>query len=82
MGTKSIDLECSFPASDLTRYFTGVGPLGRVLGEADNHTRAAVIEAVRSAFQPYVDGDEVRFNAALWMIAAQADHLTKEMHSG
>lgn len=81
-GTKPIDLECSFAASDLTRYFTRVGPLGRVLGEADDHTRVAVIEAVRTAFQPYVDGDEIRFNAALWMIAAQAGKLTREKRNG
>jgi hypothetical protein len=51
---------------------TRLGPLGRILETADEPTRRRVIETVRSAFDPYVHGEEVRFNAACWMIHARA----------
>jgi hypothetical protein len=31
-----------------------------------------VIDAVRAAFDPYVQGEEVRFTAACWRISAKA----------
>jgi hypothetical protein len=43
------------------------------LQNADERTRAQVIEAVRPAFDRYVHGDEVRFTAACWMVSARAD---------
>jgi SAM-dependent methyltransferase len=67
-----IDVECRFPESELLRYVTRLGPVGLALQNADEATRAAVIDAVRAAFQPFVDGDEVRFVAACWMIGARA----------
>jgi SAM-dependent methyltransferase len=65
-----IDVDCAFPEKELTGYLTRFGPLGRVLTEVDEQTRARVIEAVRPAFDPYVHGAEVRFNAACWMVGA------------
>jgi SAM-dependent methyltransferase len=82
IDTEPLDLECSFHASELTRYFTRLGPLGRVLDETNEATRGAVIEAVHSAFQPYVQDDQVNFKAALWMIAARAGHRPKEKRIG
>lgn len=67
-----IDVDCSFPATDLTRYFTRLGPLGQVLGQVDDQTRSAVVERVKGAFNPYVHGSEVRFTAACWSIRAEA----------
>lgn len=67
-----VDIPCSFPASELTGYFTNFGPLGRVLPDADEATRRAVIDVVRAAFDPFVHGDEVRFVAACWMVSARA----------
>jgi hypothetical protein len=69
---RPIDVVCSFPESELVRYFTRLGPLGRVLAEADDETRDRLIGAVRPAFDPYVDGDDVRFGAACWMIGARS----------
>jgi ubiquinone/menaquinone biosynthesis C-methylase UbiE len=67
-----LDVACTLPASELDAYVTKLGPLGRVLGGADERTRAQVLETVRAAFAPYVHGKEVRFNAACWLISAKA----------
>jgi SAM-dependent methyltransferase len=69
---RAIDVNCTLPEKDLVRYFTRLGPLGLVLGGVDDHTRSRVIETVRPAFDPYVDGDEVRYTAACWMVSARA----------
>jgi SAM-dependent methyltransferase len=70
---RAIDVACSFPERELVSYFTRFGPLARVLPEADERTRARVIETVRAAFEPYVHRDAVRFTAACWMIASAAN---------
>jgi SAM-dependent methyltransferase len=67
-----IDVPCAMPESRLVDYLTRLGPVGAALQEADEHTRARVIEAVRPAFDPFVHGTEVRFTAACWMIGARS----------
>jgi hypothetical protein len=67
-----LDVACTLPVSELDAYVTKLGPLGRVLGDADERTRARVLDKVRAAFAPYAHGAEVRFNAACWLISAQA----------
>jgi SAM-dependent methyltransferase len=67
-----IDVPCAFPASELVGYFTRLGPAAPVLRAADDATRAHVIGLVRAGFAPFVHGDEVRFDAACWMIGATA----------
>lgn len=67
-----IDVACTLPEKELVRYLSRFGPLGLVLHEVDDRTRTQVIETVRAAFEPYVHGTEVRFNAACWMICARA----------
>ena len=67
-----LDVACAFSAADLDRYVTRLGPVGQALAAADERTRAKVTELVRAAFEPYVDGAEVRFTAACWMVAARA----------
>jgi SAM-dependent methyltransferase len=65
-----LDVACVLPASELDAYVTKLGPLGRVLGDADERTRVQVLDQVRAAFAPYVHGTDVRFNAACWLISA------------
>jgi SAM-dependent methyltransferase len=65
------DVECRFPADQLVRWFTQLGPLGRVLHEADGSARNRIIDAVRPAYDAFVHGDEIRFNAAAWLVAAR-----------
>ncbi len=69
---RPIDLPCVMPEKELVRYLTRFGPVGRVLQEADEPTRARVIEIARRAFDPYVHGAEVRFTAACWTVGARA----------
>jgi hypothetical protein len=60
------------PRTDLAQYVTRLGPVGLVLQDADETTRARVTETVLAAFDTYVLGDDVRFTAACWMIGARA----------
>jgi SAM-dependent methyltransferase len=72
IDVRPVDVPCTLPERELAGYATRFGPLGRILHEADDHTRATVIHAVRAAFDPYVHGAEVRFDAACWMVGARA----------
>lgn len=67
-----LDAVCSLRRDELVPYFTGLGPVGLALRSADGPTRTRVIAAVRAAFEPFVQGEAVRFGAACWRIAAQA----------
>jgi len=69
---RPIDPSCAFPEKELVRYLTRLGPLGRVLDQVDERTRAQVVEKARAAFDPYVHGAEVHFTAACWMVGARA----------
>ena len=64
-----IDVECAFPAGELDAYITRLGPVGRLLQEADEPTRARVMQTIRPAFDPYLRGADVRFVAACWMLS-------------
>ncbi|WP_408951659.1 class I SAM-dependent methyltransferase [Lysobacter sp. Hz 25] len=72
-----IDVTCRFPASELARYLSRLGPLGLFLQEADERTRAEIVETVRAAFDPFVHGAEVRYSAACWMIGARASSSSR-----
>jgi len=67
-----IDVECVLPGKDLVGYFTRLGPVGTALQDADEATRRRVIDVVRPAFDPFVQGTQVRFTAACWMIGAKS----------
>jgi hypothetical protein len=73
IAIRPVDVGCSFPANELARWFTQLGPLGRALHEADASTRDRVIESVRAAYDPYVHDDEIRFDAAAWLVVARPD---------
>jgi len=65
-----IDVECAFPARELDSYLTRLGPVGRVLQDGDDRTRAQLLAAIRPAFDRYIRGADVRFVAACWMVSA------------
>ncbi|WP_341319018.1 methyltransferase domain-containing protein [Paraburkholderia sp. IMGN_8] len=69
---RPIDVDCTLPEKELVGYLSRLGPVGRILQEADEHTRTQVIETVRAAFDPYVHGIEVRYTAACWVVSARA----------
>jgi SAM-dependent methyltransferase len=66
-----IDVACTLPAKELTQYVSRLGPVGLALDGVDARTHAQVVETARAAFAPYVDGDEVRFTGACWMVSAR-----------
>ena len=72
IAIRPIDIDCTLPEVELVRYLSRLGPVGLALQDADNPTRAKVIDAIRPAFDPYVHGSEVRFTAACWVISARA----------
>jgi len=69
---RPIDIDCTLPEKELVGYFSRLGPVGMILQETDERTRTQVIESVRTAFDPYVHGTEVRYTAACWMVGARA----------
>lgn len=76
-----IDVTCTLPERALVRYLTRLGPLGLILHEADEATRARVVDTVRPAFDPYVHGTEVRFTAACWVVDAWAASASRPAQS-
>jgi SAM-dependent methyltransferase len=71
IDVEPIDVPCTMPENELTHYVTRLGPVGRVLQEADPQVRAQLIDDVRAALAPYVHGAEVRFTGACWMVQAR-----------
>jgi len=67
-----VDVACRFAEVELETYLAFMGPVGRILQKADAATRAWVMGAVRPAFDPFVQGEEVSFTAACWMVDARA----------
>lgn len=67
-----LDVAVAMPEPELAGYVTRFGPVGAALRGADAGTVARVVEAVRPAFDPFVDGDEVRFTAACHLVRATA----------
>jgi SAM-dependent methyltransferase len=72
IDVQPMDVSCAMPESDLVPYLTWLGPVGQLLQNADERTRARVIDTLRAAFAPYVRGGEVRFDAACWHVSAHA----------
>ncbi|HEY7293194.1 MAG TPA: class I SAM-dependent methyltransferase [Vicinamibacterales bacterium] len=68
---RPLDIPCTMPENALVSYLTRFGPVGRALMQMDAPSRDRIVEAVRPAFDSYVDGADVRFTAACWMIAAR-----------
>jgi SAM-dependent methyltransferase len=66
-----IDVPCVFPARELERYMTRLGPVGLAMQQVDAATRDEVVAAVRAGFDPFVQGDDVRFTAACWRVCAR-----------
>ena len=65
----------AFPVHGPAQF--GYAPqLKRALLDADERTRAEVIEAIRPAFDPFVSGADVRFTAACWWVEARALSVT------
>jgi SAM-dependent methyltransferase len=69
---RPFDATCAMPAEELMTFLTRIGPLREALADADDDLREAVLDAVRTAAEPFVSGDRVSFEAALWVVDAAA----------
>jgi len=69
---RPVDVDCTLPETELIPYLSRLGPVGRMLSEMDERTRALIIDTVRPAFDRFVHGSEVRFTAACWMVSGRA----------
>ncbi|WP_374011270.1 hypothetical protein [Massilia sp. Se16.2.3] len=49
-----------------------MGPVGRLLEGMDEEARKRILPQLERAFDPYLRGDEVRFDAACWRVRASA----------
>ncbi|MBD9424719.1 class I SAM-dependent methyltransferase [Pseudomonas sp. PDM15] len=67
-----LDVPLSMPESALVPYLSRLGPVGIALQELEEGARAALVERLCGAFAPFVRGGRVEFEAACWMIEAQA----------
>lgn len=73
INLRPVDIECSFPESELVRYFSGLGPLARHLDDLpDDQIPENLVETVSEAFSPCVRERTVSFTCAFWMIEANA----------
>ena len=71
-GVEPWDVECAMDEADLETYFTRLGPVGLALSQCEPRTREALVRQIRPAFDPFVNGEEVRFTAACWAVRARA----------
>jgi SAM-dependent methyltransferase len=69
---RPIDVPSGVPEKDLLTYVTKLGPVGLALRDVDEPTRARTAEAVRAAFDPFVQDGAARFTAACWLVSARA----------
>ncbi|VWC52680.1 class I SAM-dependent methyltransferase [Burkholderia lata] len=72
IAIEPVDLACALPEPALDDYISRLGPVGLALLEVDDATRRRVVDTMRAAFEPYIDGAEVRFDAACWLVTARA----------
>ena len=72
IAVEPVDVECTLTEAALMHCLTWIGPVGRVLQDADATRRRQVVDAMRPAFDPYVHDGEVRFTAACWRILARS----------
>ncbi|MEM9169822.1 MAG: class I SAM-dependent methyltransferase [Pseudomonadota bacterium] len=66
------DVDCGFAAADLDRFFLKIARTGHDLSSLDADARRTVVDAIRAGYADYEVGDQIRFTARCWMIAASA----------
>lgn len=76
-GWKEVDVApldgaCTMPEADLPGVFTRLGPVGAAYDQADTALRKQIVEAVRPAFDSFVQAGVVRYTAACWSVSATA----------
>ena len=72
---QAVDAVCTLPADDLSFAAARLGPVGRLLPGLPETLRRNVLDAIMPAFDRFIDGDTVRFDAACWLIEARLGHV-------
>lgn len=72
IAVRPVDVPCRMSCPDLGIYMTRMGPLGALFPNLDDGTKAALLPKLEAAFAPFVQGEEVRFTSACWLITARA----------
>jgi SAM-dependent methyltransferase len=67
-----LDVTCVLPEKELVWYLSGRGAVGLVLQRTNKQEHPAIMASIRSAYDPFVHGAEVRYTAACWMVSARA----------
>ncbi len=65
-----LDLTLTLPVSALESFVTRLGPLGLVFEQLEEARKAPIVEVVKTAFEPYIQNDQLHFRAACWMVDA------------
>ncbi|KAG8154271.1 methyltransferase domain-containing protein [Burkholderia catarinensis] len=72
LAIEPVDVACALPEPALDDYISRLGPVGLALLETDDATRRRVVDTMRAAFERYVHGADVCFDAACWLVTARA----------
>ena len=67
-----VDFPCSFRAETLELYMTRLGAVGLVYQDLEPRLQAALIDCLRKAYAPFLAEGRIRFDAACWVISAEA----------
>jgi SAM-dependent methyltransferase len=66
-----LDIACGAGIEEAIETAVGIGPASRALEGQPPTVRAAAIESVRRALQPYQQGQRVPLAAAIWLVTAK-----------
>ncbi len=72
LAVEPVDVACALPTAALDDYVARLGPVGLALRQVDVATRQRVLDEVRGASGRYVQGTDLRFDAACWLVTARA----------
>lgn len=69
-----MDFPCGFAAEALELYMTRLGAVGLVYQDLEPRLQAALIHCLRKAYAPFLSDGQIHFDAACWVISAEAQH--------
>lgn len=69
---RPIDVPASVAEADLKTYVARMGPVGAAMRELPEADRARIVEALETAYAPFIEDGEARFTAACWLVTARA----------
>lgn len=68
----AVDLPCTLPREALPTHVGQLGPVGVALRSIPAERADQLLSRALSAFTPFIEGDQVRVDAACWLIRARA----------